>query len=205
MKSRRPAPAITFHMKRSMPSFVPSSSTRRSTASILTSSRPLDSPRKSIMYVSAVLSAHAYIFLVIVCAAFLVAIGWTIHSLFYRDHFADPAPMRAPQISYMRDVRQRELQQLLASNDNTTRRDEENFHDQFIEDCTYSNLQARDAAYFIFSITPMRGPKSLQHCLGCSMGTCADRRPGTSLVDFSRAKVCRVERQMTVLKHAWQA
>jgi hypothetical protein len=97
--------------------------------------------------VSAVLSAHAYIFLVIVCAAFLVATGWTIHSLFYRDQFTDPAPMRAPQISYLRDVRQRERQQLLASNDNTAGRDEENFHDQFIEDCAYPDLMARDATH----------------------------------------------------------
>jgi hypothetical protein len=106
--------------------------------------------------VSAVLSAHAYIFLVIVCAAFLVAIGWTVHSLFYRDQFADPAPMRAPQISYMRDVRQRELQQLLASNDNTTGRNEENFHDQFIEDCTYPGLMVRDATYG--SLFKLEGP-----------------------------------------------
>jgi hypothetical protein len=91
--------------------------------------------------VSAVLFAHAYIALVIVCAAFLVAIGWSIHSRFYRDQFADPVPMRAPQISYLRDVRQRELQRLMASTNDTTGR-EKNFHDEFIEDCTYPDLMA---------------------------------------------------------------
>jgi hypothetical protein len=71
------------------------------------------------MYVSGVL--FGYVVLVIVCAAFLVAIGWSIHSLFY-----------------MRDVRQRELQQLVASNDGTAEGDEKNFHDDFIEECKYS-------------------------------------------------------------------
>jgi hypothetical protein len=124
--------------------------------------------------VSAVLSAHAYIFLVVVCAAFLVAIGWTIHSLFYRDQFTDPAPMRAPQISYLRDVRQRERQQLLASNDNTAGRDEENFHDQFIEDCAYPDLMARDATHAFCSNERVQGS---QHCFGRFMETCADCRP----------------------------
>jgi hypothetical protein len=87
------------------------------------------------MYVSGVL--FGYVVLVIVCAAFLVAICWSVHSLFYRDHFATPLPMRAPQLSYMRDVRQRELQQLVASNDGTAEGDEKNFHDDFVDECTY--------------------------------------------------------------------
>ena len=87
------------------------------------------------MYVSGVL--FGYVVLVIVCAAFLIAICWSVHSLFYRHHFATPLPMRAPQLSYMRDVRQRELQQLVASNDGTTEGGEKNFHDEFIDECTY--------------------------------------------------------------------
>jgi hypothetical protein len=89
------------------------------------------------MYVSGIL--FAYVVLVIVCAACLVAICWSVHSLFYRDHFASPLPMRAPQLSYMRDVRQRELQSLVASNDVTTGADEKNFHDDFVEECTCPN------------------------------------------------------------------
>lgn len=86
------------------------------------------------MYVSGVL--FGYVVLVIVCAAFAVALGWGMHSLFYRHHFAGPPPMRVPQLSYMRDVRQRELQQLMSSNE-TAGRSEKNFHDEFVEDCTY--------------------------------------------------------------------
>ena len=44
--------------------------------------------------------------------------------------------MRAPQLSYMRDVRQRELQQLVASTDSTIESDEKNFHDEFDDECT---------------------------------------------------------------------
>ena len=83
------------------------------------------------MYVSGVL--FGYVVLVIVCAAFLVAIGWGVHSIFYRDQFASPGPMRAPQLSYMREVRQRELQQLVDSNGNAVERDERNFHDEYVE------------------------------------------------------------------------
>lgn len=93
------------------------------------------SSRPAIMYVSGVL--FGYVVLVIVCAACAVAIGWSVHSLFYRDHFASPQPMRAPQQSYMRDVRQRERQQLMTSNDGTTQSDKKNFHDEFDESCTY--------------------------------------------------------------------
>lgn len=90
------------------------------------------------MYVSGVL--FGYVVLVIVCAAFLVAVCWSVHALFYRDHFATPLPMRAPQLSYMRDVRQRELEQLVASNDGTSEGDEKNFHDEYVDDCTYFDL-----------------------------------------------------------------
>ena len=90
------------------------------------------------MYVSGVL--FGYVVLVIVCAAFLVAIGWSVHSVFYRDHFADPLPMRAPQLSYMRDVRQRELQQLVASTNGTPESDEKNFHDEFVEECMFPGI-----------------------------------------------------------------
>lgn len=44
--------------------------------------------------------------------------------------------MRAPQLSYMRDARQRELQQLVVSNNGTNEGDEKNFHDDLIEECT---------------------------------------------------------------------
>lgn len=89
------------------------------------------------MYVSGVL--FGYVVLVIVCAAFAVALGWGIHSIFYRHQFAGPDPMRAPQLSYMREVRQRELQQLVDLNGNAVEGDEKNFHDEYVEDdeCTY--------------------------------------------------------------------
>jgi hypothetical protein len=78
-----------------------------------------------------------YVLFIIVCAAVAVAICWGVHYLFYRSDFASPLPMRAPQLSYMRDVRQRELQQLVASSDGNTEGDEKNFHDEFDDECTY--------------------------------------------------------------------
>lgn len=79
-----------------------------------------------------------YVLFIIVCAAFMVDIGWSIHYLFWRRHFAGPPPMRAPQLSYMRDLRHRELQELMASAGNTAEdRNETTFHDEFDEDCKY--------------------------------------------------------------------
>jgi len=77
-----------------------------------------------------------YVLFIIFCAAVAVAICWGVHYLFCRSHFASPLPMRAPQLSYMRDVRQRELQQLVASTDSTIESDEKNFHDEFDDECT---------------------------------------------------------------------
>lgn len=76
-----------------------------------------------------------YVVLVTVSAAFLVAMAWGIHSIFWRHHFGSPSMMGAPQLSYMREVRQRELQQLMDSNEHTSSSEIKNFHDEFVEAC----------------------------------------------------------------------
>ena len=45
--------------------------------------------------------------------------------------------MGGPQLSYMREVRQRELQQLVDSNGHASSGRGKNFHDEFDEACTY--------------------------------------------------------------------
>lgn len=61
-----------------------------------------------------------YVVLVIVGTAFLVGLGWSIYSLYHRGQVEDPMLMDAKQLSYIREVRLRELRQLIASNENET-------------------------------------------------------------------------------------
>jgi len=81
-----------------------------------------------------------YVVLVTVSAAFLVAMAWSIHALFWRHHFGSPSIIGAPQLSYMREVRHRELQQLVQSNGHASSRESRNFHDDFVDEaCMYSS------------------------------------------------------------------
>jgi hypothetical protein len=61
-----------------------------------------------------------YVVLVIVGTAFLIGLGWSIYSLYHRGQVEDSMLMDSKQLSYIREVRLRELRQLIASNENET-------------------------------------------------------------------------------------